>query len=152
MPSNSSARLLAHDFRIAIFEICPFRSRRPDVFYKKAVLRNFAKFTGKHNFIKLETLAQVFSCEFCEISKNIFSYRTPLVVASVHCWFWGVFLLEMKLSNMHLQHEKHLSCSFSTIIINSYFREKNFSEDFQLRSKCASENVTLSKYLNFSNY
>ena len=36
------------------------------------------------NFIKKETLAQVFSCEFCEISKNIFSYRTPLVAASDH--------------------------------------------------------------------
>ena len=35
------------------------------------------------NFIKKETLAQVFSCEFCEISKNTFFYRTPLVVASV---------------------------------------------------------------------
>ena len=34
------------------------------------------------NFIKKETLAHVFSCEFCEISKNIFSYRTPLVAAS----------------------------------------------------------------------
>ena len=30
------------------------------------------------NFIKKETLAQVFSCEFCEISKNTFFYRTPL--------------------------------------------------------------------------
>ena len=34
------------------------------------------------NFIKKETLAQVFSCEFCEISKNTFNYRTPLVAAS----------------------------------------------------------------------
>ena len=34
------------------------------------------------NFIKKETLAQVFSCEFCEISKNTFFYRTPLVAAS----------------------------------------------------------------------
>ena len=34
------------------------------------------------NFIKKETLAQVFSCEFCEISKNTFLYRTPLVSAS----------------------------------------------------------------------
>ena len=33
-------------------------------------------------FIKKETLAQVFSCEFCEISKNTFSYRTPLVATS----------------------------------------------------------------------
>ena len=44
---------------------------------KKDVLRNFAKFTGKQlcqrlNFIKKESLAQVFSCEFCEISKNTF--------------------------------------------------------------------------------
>ena len=33
------------------------------------------------NFIKKETLAQVFSSVFCEISKNIFFQRTPLVVA-----------------------------------------------------------------------
>ena len=28
------------------------------------------------------TLAQVFPCEFCEIYKNTFSYRTPPVAAS----------------------------------------------------------------------
>ena len=33
-------------------------------------------------FFKKETLAQVFSYEFGEISKNTFSYRTPLVAAS----------------------------------------------------------------------
>ena len=35
------------------------------------------------NVTKKETLAQVFSCEFCEISKNAFSYRTLLDVC-----FW----------------------------------------------------------------
>ena len=35
------------------------------------------------NSIKKETLAQVLSCEFCEISKNTFFYRTPPVAASV---------------------------------------------------------------------
>ena len=53
---------------------------------RKGVLRNFAKFSGKHlcqsllfklqaevcNFIKKQTLAQVFSSEFYEISKNTF--------------------------------------------------------------------------------
>ena len=34
------------------------------------------------NFTKKETLAQVFSCEFCAVSKNTFFYRTPLVGAS----------------------------------------------------------------------
>ena len=29
-----------------------------------------------------KSLAQVFSCEICEISKNVFSYRTPPVAGS----------------------------------------------------------------------
>ena len=56
------------------------------------------KFTGKHlcqslfliklqasacNFSKKEALAQVFSCEFYEISKNTFLHRTSLVAASM---------------------------------------------------------------------
>ena len=44
---------------------------------EKGVLKTFAKFTGKHLcqslfFIKKETLAKVFSCEFCKIFKNTF--------------------------------------------------------------------------------
>ena len=35
------------------------------------------------NLIKKETLAQVFSCECCKISKNTFSYRAPPMAASV---------------------------------------------------------------------
>ena len=34
-----------------------------------------------------ETLAQVFSYEFCKISKNAFCYRTPLVTASVKLYY-----------------------------------------------------------------
>ena len=34
------------------------------------------------NFIKKETLAQVFSCELCEIFKSTFFYRKPQVAAS----------------------------------------------------------------------
>ena len=61
---------------------------------KKVVLGNFAKFTGKHlcqilfynkvacNFIIKETLTQVFSSEFCKISKNIFFTEDLQVTAS----------------------------------------------------------------------
>ena len=47
----------------------------PEIFYKKVFLKHFAKFTRKHLCQSL--LAQVFSCEFCEICKNTFCYRTP---------------------------------------------------------------------------
>ena len=40
-------------------------------------------FTKACNFIKKETLAQVFSREFYEISKSTFFYRTPPLAASV---------------------------------------------------------------------
>ena len=35
------------------------------------------------NFIKKESLAQGFSCEFCKISKNTFLHKAPLVVAYI---------------------------------------------------------------------
>ena len=43
----------------------------------------FIKLQEACNFIKKKTLAQVLSCEFCEISKNTFSYGTQPVAASV---------------------------------------------------------------------
>ena len=61
------------------------RSCRPEVFFKNGILSNFLGVLRNHlyqslfltklqacNFIKKETLAQVFSCEFCEISRNTF--------------------------------------------------------------------------------
>ena len=69
-----------------------FRSSHRSCSFKKGVVRNFAKFAGKHlcqrlffnkvaglrpaNLLKKESMAQVFSCEFCEISKSTF-HKTP---------------------------------------------------------------------------
>ena len=69
---------------------------------KKDVLKNFTKFTGKHRceslfFNKvaglspitlLKKVAQVFSCEFCKILKNIYLYRTPPDDCFWKCKFW----------------------------------------------------------------
>ena len=63
---------------------------------RKGGLRNFAKFTGKHlckslffnkacNFIKKETLEQVFSYEFCKISKSNFFSEHVWATTSVFC-------------------------------------------------------------------
>ena len=71
-----------------------FRSSRPEMFCKKAVLRDFPKFTGKYlcqSLFITKVGGQLclkrdpgtgVSCEFCEIWKNTFSYRTPQVAAS----------------------------------------------------------------------
>ena len=47
-----------------------YRSSRPEVFRKKGILKIFTKFTRKHLRQSL-FLNKMFSCEFCEIFKNI---------------------------------------------------------------------------------
>ena len=59
-----------------MYKTAKMRSSHQRSFMKKGVLRNFTKLTGKHlcqslkseicNFIKKETLAQVFSCEILQ--------------------------------------------------------------------------------------
>ena len=86
-------------FIIVSGQILHATSTHQRCYIKKSVLRNFTKFTGKHlrqglflieacNFIKKETLARVFSCEFCEISKNTFFtehlYRTASSMPTQH--------------------------------------------------------------------
>ena len=44
-------------------------------------------------FIKKETLTLVFSCKFCKISRNTFSYRTFPVAATVNKIFQNAKLL-----------------------------------------------------------
>ena len=83
----------------------------PEVFCKKGVLRNFASFTGRHlcqslffnkvaggacNFVKKETLAQMFSCEFCEISKYTFFLQN----ASGGC-FWKYLCWKVNTYSFH---------------------------------------------------
>ena len=76
------------------------------MFCKKSFPRNFAKSAGKHlcqrlffykvawpksqNLATLSrkvSLALVFSCKFCEISKNTFFHRTPPMAASESSYF-----------------------------------------------------------------
>ena len=62
------------------------RSSHQSCSIKKGVPRNFTKFTGKHLCQSLffkKTLAQVFSCEFCEISKNTFFTENLRATASI---------------------------------------------------------------------
>ena len=82
------------------------RSSCQEVFYKKGVLRNFAKFTGEHcarvsflikfqaacNFIKNNTQAQVYSCEFGQF------LRTPFLTEHLR---WLLLLLHFPSSLLY---------------------------------------------------
>ena len=57
------------------------RSRRSQMFFKIIVLKCFATFTGKRLCWNL-FLIKLFCCEYCEILKNNFLYRTTPVAAS----------------------------------------------------------------------
>ena len=94
---------------------------------KKGVLRNFAKFSGKylcqslffHKITGLrpatllkKTLAQVFSCDFCKISKNTFYYRTPLMATSDYVNISDVcFLVQIEKTSKNLNLVSHFHWS-----------------------------------------
>ena len=64
-------------FRLASSEIEWFvQKQSPEAFCKKRCPKKFRKIQRKTpepcNFTNKQTLAQLFSCEFCEISKNTF--------------------------------------------------------------------------------
>ena len=80
------------------------RSSQQRCSVRKSVLRNFAKFTGKHlwqslSFNKRETLAQVFSFEFYEIFKNAF--------LTEHLWTTASVKLKLRSVMMALHKNKH---------------------------------------------
>ena len=121
-----------------------FRSSRLEVFCKKGVLGNFPKFTGKHhNFIKKETLAQVFSCEFWEIIKNPFSYRTLPVAASVYyCSYLAHFRSKWKtkkiFNKQNIKEEndkKENKLIFQITFLRYYFLQGTFINSFLIHNK-----------------
>ena len=72
---SSVAFVVCEDTGVLILMIWVYselRSSRLEVFCRKGVLRNFAKFTGKHLRQSLFFNKVAGLCEFCKISKNTF--------------------------------------------------------------------------------
>ena len=79
-------------------KLVPQQKQPPEYSMKKGVLGNFTQFTGKNlcqslffnkfaglrpaTLSKKQTWAQVFSCEFCEISKKTFFIEHLWAIAS----------------------------------------------------------------------
>ena len=67
----------------------------------------------------------VFFCKFCEISKNTFSYRTPLVAASVHVGNLFTYLSKFLGVNKPIKKKNH--GEGETTLKNSRFSVISFS-------------------------
>ena len=83
--SSSGSRV-----RVQVLEVAP------EVFYKKAVFKDFAIFTGKHLcrslFLSLqlywkENITQVFSSEYCETFNNSYFEKHLWTAASISWYF-----------------------------------------------------------------
>ena len=105
-----------------------------------AIVSFLTKLQAACNVNKKETLAQVFSCGFCEISKNSFSYRARPVAASGLLQKKFIFLPDLNYFHYFL-----LSC-----IVCDWLKElfENFTwetDDFVLfqRRKCHSQYDTI---------
>ena len=68
------------------------------------------------NFIEIETLAQMFSCEFCEISKN--TYFTEHLQATASAWFC-LSKLEKLSSESEKLKEASLDNKLESLIVGS---------------------------------
>ena len=84
------------------------------MFCKKGVLRKSensqvstcARVSFFLNFVKKETLTQLFSCEFSEISKNVFPYEVVYVTIGNPAFCLGLYLTGVHFRG-ELQHVGH---------------------------------------------
>ena len=114
-----------------------YRSSHRRCSIQKGVLKIFGKFTGKHlckslfsnkvaglspTKILKETLAQMSSCEFCEIFKSNFFYRTPPVAVSTYHSQYLYFSLRYEVLTKFLSIEK--------LINNLPMKSGDYFQDF----------------------
>ena len=127
---NFSSNITPRNFN----ELTLFRSSRSEVIFKKRVLRNFTKFTGKHLcqklfFNKFEGLMPAtllkkrlwhmcFPINFVKFLRTPFLHRTPLVATAV-CLF--LFYLRIKLRVSEVDHP------YFSVSKNIYFVFPSFS-------------------------
>ena len=131
-----------------IFQRFNSKQQPQEIFYKKSVPRNFTKFIEKHLwqslFFKKETLEQVFSCEFCEISKNTFfteHARQLLLTLAILSAITNLRTLEQEVKQTFLRKKKLITfwkiefCNatygFNTLITNVRVRVKKITWNTQ---------------------
>ena len=140
------------------------RSSRPDVFCKKGILRNFAKFTGKHLcqslfLIKLQASGDCFWVNFRNLlaySRGWLSTIWTLSFIFLQNWYWNIFMKLQKLwQNQHTfrgdpttnkvavpqackLNKKRLQLMFFSVNISKFLKNTYFEEHMPTAVSCTS--------------
>ena len=118
------------------------------------VLKNFSKVTGKHmcqshffnkvtglksaTSLKKRALAQVFSCEFCEIFKNTFFTEHLWMAASEHCFTHDLITTmnvgtnKSKIKSLEIGWVNYKTYKINNILCSSSFKKFQRLELFAL--------------------
>ena len=136
---------------VDIINIKGFRSSRAQMFFKTALIKNFAIFLGKHLCWSL--IYFVFSSEYCKILKASFFYRTSqwlLLTLWFLYWFLSIVLSyhAKKLkksrfccrSSIDMQTSSTLQITLKTITVSIIKIDFMMSRDIFHRKRC-SENM-----------
>ena len=103
-----------------------------ETFCKNGVVRNFTKFTGNHLhqsrfFNRVAGLRpNVYSCEFCETSKNTFTNRASLVTASKNSLNIAVISFERGFSVHFVEAMINVDPSGLLCILEKYIKDDIF--------------------------
>ena len=107
---NRKLQLLCKVFQISLIhlqnsrqpqeEYIKFQKQPPEMFYRKAVLKNCAKLTRK---LLCRNLAQALFCKFCKIFKNTFLTERLWVTA------FGTYMKKLCFRSFHLSQQQERS-------------------------------------------
>ena len=96
------------------------RSSRPDLFCKKGILKNFAKFTGKHLCLRPATLLKKRLWRRCFPVNFVKYQRTPFLIE--HLW-WLLLVCAQLLNDYNVSKNKFL--------LNKLYVKKDFAGNVQ---------------------
>ena len=119
-----------------------YRSSRLEVVCKKGVLKNLTKFTGKHlcpsiffnkvaglrpaTLLKKKTLAQVFSCEFCQTLRKTLAVASICSYSSPPCGIKAFWNLIQTQCIFHYKNQLHFPYMLNPGMLWVYSTETHF--------------------------
>ena len=117
------------------------RSSRPEVFLE---ISHSQENTCARVCFLIKLQAEAFSCEFCAISKNNYSYRTPLVAASLWDWPSSCFYEVLRIVAFALQKsvsKLNLACLLISKMLLGFFHLGLYYYVENIRERRVSLNV-----------